>query len=346
MDYSFFGASLVMITADSFYCSLSPTLRLNRIINGLWQVSGSHGVIDPPRAIAAMADYATVGLTTWDLAEHYDGAADLLSKFQQQDTAATRPTLCVKWFPRPSAMTRSVVETFVDRTLAQLNAPQLDLLQLHWWDYRDNRYLDALKHLSDLQQLGKLKAIALTNFDSKHLQRVLDEDIPIVANQVQFSVLDQRPLTAMIPLCQERNIQLLAYGTLGGGFFTERFLDARDPQWLQLTTASLRKYRNMINAWGSWRQFQELLQTLQAIADRHQVSLANIALRYILEQPQVASVIVGTRLGIRDHLDDNLRVFDFQLDPGDRQTLVDLYHQGNNLYQTIGDCGSEYRHHT
>ena len=86
---------------------------------------------------------------------------------------------------------------------------------------------------------------------------------------------------------------------------------------MALDTASLGKYKQMINAWGGWELFQELLACLKAIADKHGASTANVASRYILDQPAVAGVIAGARLGISHHREDNARVFDLSLDADD-----------------------------
>ena len=51
---------------------------------------------------------------------------------------------------------------------------RLDLLQFHWWEYDDGSYLDALKHLADLQHEGKISHLALTNFDTEH-RRIITE---------------------------------------------------------------------------------------------------------------------------------------------------------------------------
>ena len=69
----------------------------------------------------------------------------------------------------------------------------MDLLQFHWWDYNNPYYIDALKYLSDLKNKGTIKYIGLTNFDTEHMQIILDSDIPIISNQVQYSIIDRRP---------------------------------------------------------------------------------------------------------------------------------------------------------
>ena len=103
------------------------------------------------------------------------------------------------------------------------------------------------------------------------------------------------------------------------------------------------KYKQMVDAWGGWGLFQELLLALKGVADRHQVSVADVAMRYIMDRPIVAGVIVGVRLGVVDHLEDNARVFGLELGPKDVGEIDLVLNRSRNLYQAIGDCGDEYR---
>jgi aryl-alcohol dehydrogenase-like predicted oxidoreductase len=86
-----------------------------------------------------------------------------------------------------------------------------------------------------------------------------------------------------------------------------------------------------------------LLNVLHDVAVKHGVSIANVAVRAILDRPAVAGVIVGVRLGLSDHLSDTMRVFGLTLDDEDRTRLDRVSAEGRNLYQLIGDCGDEYR---
>ena len=99
----------------------------------------------------------------------------------------------------------------------------------------------------------------------------------------------------------------------------------------------------MIDAWGGWDLFQDLLTTLNAVASAHGVSTANVAVRYILDRPAVAGVIVGVRLGVAEHRDDNARVFDFTLSEEDSERIRAVTSKANDLFEVIGDCGDEYR---
>ena len=335
---------------ESSRLQFTADLNICRILNGMWQVSGAHGAIEPKSAISNMFDYMDAGFTTWDLADHYGPAEDFIGEFRRQ-LVATRGGDAVsnlqaftKWVPRPTKMTRRLVEQNIDRSLKRMGVETLDLIQFHWWEYRDKNYLDALVHMAELQKEGKIKHLALTNFDTEHLKIIIDSGIKIVSNQVQFSLIDRRPLVKMVSFCQEHDVKLLAYGTLCGGLLSEKYLGQPEPRSGLLNTASLRKYKNMVDAWGGWSLFQELLSLLKQIADKYTVSIANVAVRYILEQPTVAGAIVGARLGVAEHLADNALVFNFTLHPDDREQIEAVVRRSQDLYQAIGDCGDEYRH--
>jgi len=240
-------------------------------------------------------------------------------------------------------MTRRIVNDAIAVSLSRMGVGALDLLQFHWWDYSDNRYLDALKHLADLQSEGKIRHLALTNFDTERLRIIIDRGVRIVSNQVQYSLVDRRPEVQMAAFCRDHGITLLTYGTVLGGLLAEKYLGQPEPRRAALNTASLQKYMNMIDAWGGWALFQELLVALKAIADRNRVSIANVGVRYILDRPAIAGVIVGTRLGVAEHLADNARVFSFALDDADRAGLETVLAKSRDLFMSVGDCGDEYR---
>jgi aryl-alcohol dehydrogenase-like predicted oxidoreductase len=296
-----------------------------------------------------MFEYMDAGFTTWDLADHYGPAEDFIGEFKRQlvatrgQEALSNLQAFTKWVPRPTKMTKLLVEKNIDISLSRMGVDILDLIQFHWWEYQDKNYLDALKYMSELQDEGKIKHLALTNFDTEHLKIITEAGIKIVSNQVQFSLIDRRPEVNMVQFCIEHDIKLFNYGTVCGGLLSQKYLGKPEPRGGELSTASLRKYKNMVDLWGGWSLFQNLLSVLQQIADKHRVSIANVAVRYILDKPAVAGVIVGARLGVSSHLEDNARVFDLILDPSDHDQINSVLGQSHNLYQLIGDCGDEYR---
>ena len=328
---------------------LTADVSICRVLNGMWQVSGAHGRIDPEAAVASMFDYLEAGFTTWDLADHYGPAEDFIGEFRRQ-LASTRGQRApagiqafTKWVPRPGPMTRQVVEGNIDISRRRMGMDRLDMLQFHWWDYRDTRYLDALAILSDLRDEGKIRHVALTNFDTQRLQFIADHGVHFVSNQVQYSLIDRRPEVAMSTFCQANGSSMLAYGTLCGGLLSDRYLGQPEPAGSALNTVSLRKYKQMIDAWGGWGLFQQLLATLRAVANKHDASIANVAVRYILDRPAVAGAIVGTRLGVAEHIAETARVFDIRLDASDMEAIEGVLGRARDLYRLIGDCGDEYR---
>ena len=338
-----------MAAAQSSRFQFTPDLGICRVLNGMWQVSGAHGAIDPGRAVEEMFRYHEAGFTTWDLADHYGPAEQLIGAFRRQFAGRLdgerlgEIQAFTKWVPPPGPMTRRNVEEAIGVSLKRMGVERLDLLQFHWWDYRHPGYLDALRHLADLRQEGRIRHLGLTNFDTERLAIILEHGIPIVSNQVQYSLVDRRPEAKMAAFCQAHGITLLAYGTLLGGLLSEKYLGHAEPGRGELNTASLQKYTRMIAAWGGWGLFQELLAALKAVADKHGASIATIGARYVLDRPAVAGVIIGARLGIAEHLADNTRTFDFTLDADDIAAIEPVLAKSRDLMRLIGDCGDEYR---
>jgi aryl-alcohol dehydrogenase-like predicted oxidoreductase len=338
-----------MTLAETSRFAFTPDLTICRALNGMWQVSGGHGRIDPARAVAAMSAYHDAGFTTWDLADHYGPAEDLIGAFRRQFAARYGEDRLgdiqafTKWVPHPGPMTRRIVEDAVAVSRRRMGVGRLDLLQFHWWDYGDRRYLDALRHLADLRDEGQIRHLALTNFDTERLGVIAENGIRIVSNQVQYSLVDQRPAAKMAAFCAAHGTALLTYGTLLGGLLSEAWLGRAEPSRYELHTVSQQKYKNMIDAWGGWVLFQELLAALKPIADKHRVGIAAICTRAILDRPAVAGVIIGARLGIAEHVAENARLFDIALDAEDEATLAPVLGRGRDLMRIIGDCGDEYR---
>ena len=321
--------------------TIGKDLEICRILNGMWQVAGGHGQIDSKLAIQDMQKYQESGFTTWDLADIYGPAESLIGDFSEkveQDVQAF-----TKFVPNPGPMSNSIVTYYIDESLKKMNVDCIDLLQFHWWDYQDSNYINALQHLSKLQEDGKIKNLGLTNFDTKRIKIIIEKGFKIISNQIQYSILDQRPEKIMIPFFMKHGIKIITYGTLLGGFFSEKYLNVDEPTRADLTTASLQKYKNMIDIWGGWKLFQELLEVLNNISQKHNCSIANIAARFILDKPQVAGVIIGARLGITEHIEDNNKVFSLKLDQDDISLISTVTSKSNDLFDTIGDCGDEYR---
>jgi aryl-alcohol dehydrogenase-like predicted oxidoreductase len=318
---------------------LAPGLEVSRIVTGLWQVADQERdgrALDHAAAAAALADYAAAGFDSFDMADHYGGAEDIAGLFRKQGGQAS---IFTKWVPTPGPMTGDVVRAGIGRSLERLGGAP-DLMQFHWWSFRHPAWLDALKQMAAMRAEGTLRHLGVTNFDTDHLRVAVSNGIPIATNQVSFSLLDRRASGAMSDFCLAHGVKLLAYGTLGGGFLSERWLGRDEPAEADIADWSKMKYRRFIGAMGGWASFQRLLREAASIAARHGVSLANVATRWVLEHPAVGAVILGARLTEREHRADNLRLFAFALDEEDKARLSSAFAAAAPI---PGDCGDEYR---
>lgn len=322
--------------------TLANGLDISRLVCGLWQVADmerSGTALDPERAAGHLAAYAEQGFDSFDMADHY-GSAEIITGHLLKRYAAgeARPVAFTKWCPEPGPMTRDVVRRGVQDRLDRLGVTSIDLLQFHWWSFEHPAWLDALHEMKAMQEEGLIRALGVTNFDAAHLSLALADGIPIVTNQVSFSMVDRRAAGELSDLCAASGVRLLAYGTLCGGFLSARWLGRPEPS--DIADWSKSKYKRFIDAAGGWAAFQGLLAAAGRIAGRHGVSISNVATRWVLDHDSVAAAIIGARLGENVHRDDNLKTFGFALDAEDRDLLDQAF---AGMTPIPGDCGDEYR---
>jgi aryl-alcohol dehydrogenase-like predicted oxidoreductase/enamine deaminase RidA (YjgF/YER057c/UK114 family) len=296
--------------------------------------------LDPVQTANYMEPYVAEGFTAFDMADHYGSSEIIAGTFKNNNPLGKDALLFTKWVPKPGKISREEVRNAVMVALNRMQQPSIDLMQFHAWHYPDPAWLDGLFYLTELKDEGLIKNIGVTNFDSAHLRIAGASGIPIVSNQVCHSLMDQRAAGRMKEVCDEYKIKILAFGTLAGGFLTDRWLGKKEPAMEELSTWSEMKYKRFIDAAGGWEPYQELLHVVREVADKHQVSIANIASRIMLEDNSVAAVIVGARLGKSEHIDDNKKILSLDLTSTD---ILKIKAAQTALQKIPGDCGDEYR---
>lgn len=324
----------------------TATLRaghdISRVIKGGWQLAGDHGAVDRTSAIADMEAFLDAGITTFDCADIYSGVEDMIGEFiadirrRRGNSVANRVCVHTKLVPdlaRLKDLHPEDVEAIIDRSLKRLQLDRLDLVQFYWWDLKLGNALDSLGILKRLQDKGKIRNLGVNNWDIQEIEPFVQAGFNIVSAQVQYSVLDRRPAGGLTGWAGKNNVQFLCYGTLAGGFLTDTWLGRPDPGF-DFENRSLVKYRLIIDEFGTWERFQNLLLVLKSVGDRHGVSLSSIATRFVLDQPQVAAAIVGARYA--SHLPKTLQVFDLQLRDQDKRAI------GAVLDQSAGPKGKVY----
>jgi aryl-alcohol dehydrogenase-like predicted oxidoreductase/enamine deaminase RidA (YjgF/YER057c/UK114 family) len=325
------------------YIELAPDLTISRVLTGLWQIADlerSGVTLDPEATSRYMTPYVEAGFTTFDMADHYGSAEVIAGHFRNHEQAGARAQLLTKWVPKPGAVTKREVRDAVQLSLDRMKVHKLDMLQYHAWNYSDPAWLDSLFWLQELKEEGLIGHLGLTNFDAAHLRVAVASGIEVLTNQVSYSLLDQRAAGDMTAVCQQYDVKILAFGTIAGGFLTEKWLGQPEPGPDQLATWSQMKYKRFIDAAGGWSRFQELLSALSDVSRKHAVSMSVVSSRYMLDRAAVGGIILGARLGHGDHVQENLAIFSVALDQEDRDRLEQAM---SGLDPIPGGCGDEYR---
>jgi len=314
---------------------LAPGYRISRLIKGGWQLSMGHGSAPASAEVAVtdMMSFADAGITTFDSADIYTGVEELIGQFREHyrqvrgNEALASVKVHTKFVPDWSALSgvdRAYVVRVIDRSLRRLRQERLDLVQFHWWNYDVPRLAEVAHWLSELQGQGKIDRLGGTNFDTWHTRALLEAGIELASMQVQYSLLDARPENGLAALAARHGFSLLCYGALAGGFIGERWLGLPEPRGA-LENRSLTKYKLIIDDFGGWDLFQELLRALKRIADKHGVGIGAVAIRHVLDRPRVAGVIVGAR--DTSHLAGILAVDRLRLDRADETALAAILAQ-------------------
>ena len=321
--------------------ALALDYTIPRVITGGWQLAGGHGPVDRAAAIEGMRAFVDAGLTAFDCADIYTGVEALFGeglaalRRDRGDEAARGVQVHTKYVPDLDALptlTRAQVEATIDRSLQRLGVEALDLVQFHWWDVEVPGWVEAAQWLDALRRAGKIRHIGVTNFAVPHLAAIVEAGVPVVSHQVQYSLLDQRAAGAMTAFCARHGVHLLCYGSMAGGFLSERWLDVPDPA--ALANRSLVKYRLIVEECGGWTALQARLAVLGDIARRLGASIAQVAAAWTLGRAEVAAVIVGARGPA--HLASTRRIADLVLEADDLQRLDAL------LADSPGPTGEVY----
>lgn len=320
--------------------SLRPGYEISRVIRGGWQLAGGHGSFDRNEAVADLAAFCEGGIFTFDCADIYTGVEELIGNFRaeygrrQGSEALKKVKVHTKFVPDLETLAdlnRGKVRASIERSLKRIRCERLDLVQFHWWDYDVPGCIETGLWLEELRAEGKILLLGGTNFDTPHTKALVTVGVPLASMQVQYSLLDARPENKLVAACEKLGIHLLCYGTLAGGFLSDAWLGKPEPK-PPFENRSLTKYKLIIDDFGGWALFQELLQILRRIADRHDTDIATVASSAMLDRSMVAAVIVGARN--RSHLAANVAISDCRLTSADHGEISAVLHKRHG---PIGD---------
>jgi aryl-alcohol dehydrogenase-like predicted oxidoreductase len=271
--------------------------------------AGAHDQLD--RFVAAggnLIDTADVYAGTTSESIIGGWLADQPSDVRDQVVLATKGRFPTGTGPNDVGLSRRHLSRALDASLRRLQVDTIDLYQVHSWDPL-TPIEEALRFLDDVVSAGKVRYVGLSNFTGWQLQRTVDlaefRGWPVpVTLQPQYNLLVREIEWEMVPACAANGLGLLPWSPLGGGWLTGKYrADARPSGATRLgedPDRGMEAYDRRSQRQRTW----DVLEVVQAIAAERGVSMAQVALAWVVDRPQVTSVILGARTS--EQLDDNL----------------------------------------
>jgi aryl-alcohol dehydrogenase-like predicted oxidoreductase len=140
------------------------------------------------QAVSDFDAFVSAGVTTFDTADIYGPSESLIGEYISRRRSGREGlqilTKCCKFGSEQFTVSGKSISQGVQRSLARLQVPYVDLVQLYWNDYSVPKYVDAALYLMDEVAAGRIKHLGVTNFDVPRLQRMVDAGAEIVAHQV------------------------------------------------------------------------------------------------------------------------------------------------------------------
>jgi aryl-alcohol dehydrogenase-like predicted oxidoreductase len=291
----------------------SSELEVSEISLGSWMTYG--GAVPREQAEACVAAAFDAGINFIDTANVYSGggAEEFLG-----EVLAGRPrdsyVLATKlYFPMTESdrgLTREQVEKQLDASLKRLRTDYIDLYQCHRYDW-DTPLEETMEALTEVVRQGKARYLGFSEWPVEKIEEALE--LPgverFVSSQPQYSMLWRGPETELIPFCREHGISQIVWSPLAQGVLTGKYRTGETPP------ADSRAANERMNYFMDNARDDELLERvdrLRPIADSLGISMAQLALAWVLREDNVASAIIGATRAAQ--VEDNVGASGIELD--------------------------------
>jgi len=219
--------------------------------------------------------------------------------------------------PNQVGLSRLHILHEIEASLKRLGTDYVDLYQIHRFDVLTS-IEDTLRTLDDLVRSGKVRYIGCSNLAAWQLMKALAVSRErglerFKCTQSYYSLAGRELEREMMPLLKDQGLGLLVWSPLAGGFLSGKFTRNSGDEAARRATFDFPPVNK--------EKGFDILDVAKAIADRHTVSVAQIALAWILANSAVTSVIIGARKP--SQLEDNLKAIDVKLSAEDLKALDD-----------------------
>ncbi len=268
----------------------SSDIGISPIVMGTWQAGKDMWVgIDDQDTIAALRAAYDAGITTFDTAEAYGNGHSERIVARALSGVRERVIYATKVFP--NHLRYEEVVKACDRSLKNLSTDRIDLYQIHWpsGSFKTPKVPieETLRALNDLKAKGKIRAIGVSNFSRAQIEEAARYG-QIVSLQPPYSLFWRQVEADAMPYCVEHNVTILAYSPMAQGLLTGKF----GPE--HRFEAGDHRAKSRLFEKETYRRVQAALEKLRPIAARHDCTLAQLALAWVISHPN-ACAIAGAR---------------------------------------------------
>jgi aryl-alcohol dehydrogenase-like predicted oxidoreductase len=295
-------------------------LRVSEICLGTWTTFG--GSLDDADAMALVDEAFDVGINFFDTANTYSEgrSEEVLGRAlaaRPRDSYVLATKLRARAPDGGRGVSRAQVLHQIDQSLHRLGAEFVDLYQCHWWD-EDVPLAETLEAMTEIVEAGKVRYVGCSNWSGEQIQRAIDLArehgyVKIVSSQPEYSLLHREPEEDVIPASRDNGVSQIVYSPLAQGVLSGKYAPGETAS--DGTRASAR---------AEWMEYfkDDVLQRverLRPIADGLGITIAQLALAWILHEPNVASAIVGASRP--EQLRDNAAASGVELDDGTMRAI-------------------------
>jgi aryl-alcohol dehydrogenase-like predicted oxidoreductase len=239
---------------------------------------------------------------------------------REQLIIATKSTGSMDETPNGRGQSRHHIFNEVDASLKRLQLDYIDLYQLHGFDPL-TPFEESLSALNDLVRSGKVRYIGLCNMAAWQIMKSLGVSqqngfAKFVSVQAYYTIAGRDLEREVVPLLQDQKLGLMVWSPLAGGLLSGKFKNADDKG-----PSGARRATFDFPVVDRQRAFQ-CVDAMRPLAQQHQVSVAQIALAWILSKPFVSSVIIGAKS--MDQLRDNVAASRLQLTAAEIKVLDEV----------------------
>lgn len=263
---------------------------------GCWPLGGGSGwgEHDEKESIATVHAALDHGMTFFDTAEAYNAgrSEEILGKALE----GRREEAFIATKISPSNAEPDTLCAHCEASLSRLRTDYIDLYQVHW-PITEYSVEDAFGTLRDLQDAGKVRAIGVSNHGVKQLHEVFDTGVPVVSNQLSYSLLSRAIEMGILPLCQERGIGVIAYMALMQGLLAGVWNSPDEVPTFRARTRHFSGERPQARHGeaGAEGEMFVALERIKEIADDVGLPIAHLALAWVAAKPGVSCVLIGGR---------------------------------------------------